>query len=92
MKQFIKEDIFNLLYKYFERSGSTRFYISKSKFFTLFISEYPLKYKTKDKLIINSDDLLKIIKEMNICSPFRFRKKKVKRYKFIKRRILNYER
>jgi hypothetical protein len=92
MLQTIKNDIIELLLKHFSDNDTNTFYINKRKFYQLFMIRYPLRYQKYDKNILSSNILVNIIKTMNICSPFKFKKSKVKRYKFLQKKVKEYER
>jgi hypothetical protein len=92
MKTLIKIDIIQLLKNLFNSSNKNKLYYRKGRFFHIFIEAYPLVYQQDDKIILDSNLLCEIIKKMNITSKFRFKKSKVKRYKFIKKKVFNYER
>ena len=87
MKSEIKRDIIILINCLFEKSQSLEIYIRVGKFWLLFINKFPLKYQKDDKYLVTSIYLLKVVKEMNIASPFKFKKGKPKRYKFTKKRF-----
>ncbi len=91
MKTIIKNDIINMLISMFDKTDSSVLYFRKGKFYTKFISEYPLKYQINDSIIISSNYLVKLVKEMNICSKFKFKKSRIKRYKFLRTKIIHYE-
>ncbi len=79
-----------MLNNVFSGKNTREYYIRTSKFYRNFIGEYPLKYQRNDKIIFNQHHLLVLIREMNICSNFKFRKKNPKRYKFLKYKVINY--
>jgi len=90
-KKIIKEDIINLVESEFNVTSKRKVYISTGSFFSLFIKAYPLKYQRNDRLIITSKCLVDVIKGMNICSKFKFKRKNIKRYKFLIHKINEYK-
>jgi hypothetical protein len=89
MKQEIKRDILILIKKLFVKNQSSELYIRIGKFWLFFINEFPLKYQKEDKYLVTPSYLLSIVKEMGIASPFKFKRRRPKRYKFVRRRFEN---
>jgi|GEM_PF-5574040 len=87
----IKRDIIILLREKFDTQKTKVLFVKKSIFYTMFILRFPLKYQRNNNIITTSNLLLKLIKEMSICSLFKFKKKKINRYKFLKYKVFNYE-
>lgn len=87
MKEMLNNDIVNLVKKLFDETSSNSLYVHKNKFFLLFLNEYPLQYQHKDKPKITVDILANLIKKMDICSKFRFKKHSITRYKFIRNKV-----
>ena len=90
-KNTLIKDLWKFISYLTNKSGNKYHCIRVGKFARLFYSYYPLKYKRENKNLLSDYDLLSIIRELNVCSSFKFKRKKPKRYKFIKRRIANNE-
>ncbi len=87
--KLLRIDIIVFLFKIFSQTNKKYVIYKIYEFYKLFLHEYPLKYQQNDKFIITKNDLLKEIKEMNICSKFKFKRKIPKSYKFVRRKVNN---
>lgn len=88
----LREDINLLIRSLLASSSSSPVRIRKSKFWSMFVCEYALKYQRRDHYIIASDELLREIQKMAVSGGVRINRAGVKWYKFnIKRleRVMN---
>lgn len=90
-KKNIQKDILNLLVELFKKTKDNQIYMKKGHFWKTFIEQYPLKYQHDDKFIITPENLIQIVKTMEIACPFKFKKRNPKRYKFIRSRMEHYK-
>ena len=85
----MKEDVYDLLELLFAQTDKKYLCIRLSVFWDIFINHYPLRYQKMDKFIVTSGQLLHIVRDMRLCSPFKFKfkGKLPKRYKFTRKRL-----
>jgi hypothetical protein len=89
-KLIISEDVIKLIKECFNKSNLKKIYLSKGHFYSLFKSKFQLKYQKEGNFLIDSNILLSIIRELDVCSLFKFRKSKIKRFKFLKYKVLKH--
>ncbi|NOQ26438.1 MAG: hypothetical protein GQ564_13860 [Bacteroidales bacterium] len=87
----IENDILELISSLFLKSTRKKLFIKKGEFYNFFVKSYPLKYQKNNKYTIDSDLILEVVKSLDLCSKFKFRKRSVNRYKFLKYKVKRYE-
>lgn len=87
----LKNDVIKLLITLFEHYSKKYYCVRPGQLREKFFQMYPLKYQKKDKYIVNNSEILKIMRNLNVCSTFKFKGSNPKRFKIIKKKALAYK-
>lgn len=79
----LREDLFQLLADLSKGRRSGYFCIRVGKLRKLFLDRYMFKYYQDGRNMVSDEDLSDMMRFMRVCSKFKFRTKRPKRYKII---------
>jgi len=65
--------------------------ISIGRLLQILLNNFPLTYKKNNKILVTRYDTLEAIRELGICSTFKFKGRNPKRCKIIIRKVINHE-
>ena len=89
LKSAVEKDLFALIKSDIIDVRQHKYaYIKLSRLYRLFIENYGFKYQFYDKTLIHKGDVLNALRRLNVCSPFKFKRKNPKRCKIRCRKII----
>ena len=65
--------------------------LSIGKLYDMFLNNFALSYKKDNRILFTKQEFLEALRELGICSPFKFKGKNPRRCKIIVRRVNNHE-